>query len=69
MVFINVSVLGDWLHFSFTLNKFFATLLACLKHTILKKGEGKENKILEEFQKGYMLKERILRHSKVKVSE
>ena len=40
------------------------------KHDVLMKAEsGKEDGVvLEEFQKGYMLKDKVLRHSKVKVS-
>lgn len=40
------------------------------KHDVLlKEGSDKEeDTILEELQKGYMLKDRVLRHSKVKVS-
>tara|TARA_Y100000310_G_scaffold340125_1_gene434882 strand:+ start:1853 stop:2326 length:474 start_codon:yes stop_codon:yes gene_type:complete len=41
------------------------------KHEVLmKEGSDKEeDTILEELQKGYMLKDKVLRHSKVKVSE
>ena len=40
------------------------------KHEVLMKEESDkpEDTILEEFQKGYMLNDRVLRHSKVKVS-
>ena len=40
------------------------------KHEVLMKEESDkpEETILEEFQKGYMLNDRVLRHSKVKVS-
>ncbi|MEK6828212.1 MAG: nucleotide exchange factor GrpE, partial [Nanoarchaeota archaeon] len=40
------------------------------KHEVLLKEESDkpEDTILEEFQKGYMLNDRVLRHSKVKVS-
>ena len=40
------------------------------RHEVLMKEESDkpEGTILEEFQKGYMLKERVIRHSKVKVS-
>lgn len=40
------------------------------RHEVLMKEEsGKpENTVLEEFQKGYMLNDRVLRHSKVKIS-
>ncbi|MBI5398126.1 nucleotide exchange factor GrpE, partial [Candidatus Woesearchaeota archaeon] len=30
---------------------------------------GEENRILEEFQKGYVVKGKIIRHSKVRVSK
>lgn len=33
------------------------------------KAEGKEDIILEEFQRGYMLKDKVLRHSRVKVGD
>jgi len=40
------------------------------KHEVLMKQESEkpEETILEEFQKGYMLNDRVLRHSKVKIS-
>jgi len=40
------------------------------KHEVLMKEESDkpQDTILEEFQKGYMLNDRVLRHSKVKVS-
>src|SRR3989338_4092568 len=40
------------------------------KHEVLMKQESEkpEETILEEFQKGYMLNEKVLRHSKVKIS-
>jgi molecular chaperone GrpE len=40
------------------------------RHEVLMKGESEkeDDTILEEFQKGYMLNDRVLRHSKVKVS-
>lgn len=40
------------------------------KHEVLMKEESDkpEDTVLEEFQKGYMLNDRILRHSKVKIS-
>ncbi len=40
------------------------------KHEVLMKGESDkpEGTILEEFQKGYVLNDRVIRHSKVKVS-
>ena len=40
------------------------------KHEVLMKEESDrpEDTILEEFQKGYMLNDKVLRHSKVKVS-
>ena len=40
------------------------------KHEVLMKEESDkpEDTILEEFQKGYMLNDRVLRHSKVKIS-
>jgi molecular chaperone GrpE len=40
------------------------------RHEVLMKEESDkpEDTILEEFQKGYMLNDRVLRHSKVKVS-
>lgn len=40
------------------------------KHEVLMKEESDkpEDTILEEFQKGYMLNDRVIRHSKVKVS-
>ena len=40
------------------------------KHEVLMKEESNrsEDTILEEFQKGYMLNDKVLRHSKVKVS-
>jgi molecular chaperone GrpE len=39
-------------------------------HEVLMKthSEHEEDTILEEFQKGYMLKDKVLRHSKVKIS-
>jgi molecular chaperone GrpE len=38
------------------------------KHDVMLTQEGKEdNKIIEELQKGYMLKDKVLRYSKVKV--
>jgi len=39
------------------------------KHEVISIGEGEENKILEEFQKGYMLHDKIIRTSKVKVGK
>ena len=41
------------------------------KHEVLMKGKSdkEEDVILEELQKGYMLENKVLRHSKVKVSE
>ena len=40
------------------------------RHEVLMKGESdkSEGTILEEFQKGYMLNDRVIRHSKVKIS-
>ena len=40
------------------------------RHEVLMKEESEkeEGTILEEFQKGYMLNDRVLRHSKVKIS-
>ena len=40
------------------------------KHEVLMKEESEkpEDTVLEEFQKGYILNDRVLRHSKVKVS-
>ena len=40
------------------------------KHEVLMKEESDkaEDTILEEFQKGYMLNDRVIRHSKVKIS-
>ena len=40
------------------------------KHDVLMKEESDkpEDTILEEFQKGYMLNDKVLRHSKVKIS-
>jgi molecular chaperone GrpE len=40
------------------------------KHEVLMKEESEkpEDTVLEEFQKGYMLNEKVLRHSKVKIS-
>lgn len=40
------------------------------RHEVLMKepSNKEENTILEEFQKGYMLNDRVLRHSKVKIS-
>ena len=40
------------------------------KHEVLMKEESDkpEETILEEFQKGYMLNDKVLRHSKVKIS-
>ena len=40
------------------------------RHEVLMKEESDkpEDTILEEFQKGYMLNDRVLRHSKVKIS-
>jgi len=40
------------------------------KHEVLMKEESEkpEDTVLEEFQKGYMLNDKVLRHSKVKVS-
>jgi molecular chaperone GrpE len=40
------------------------------KHEVLMKGESdkEDDTILEEFQKGYMLNDKVLRHSKVKIS-
>ena len=40
------------------------------KHEVLMKAESEkpDDTILEEFQKGYMLNDKVLRHSKVKVS-
>ena len=40
------------------------------RHEVLMKEESEESEetILEEFQKGYMLNDRVIRHSKVKVS-
>ena len=40
------------------------------RHEVLMKEESEkpEDTILEEFQKGYMLNDRVLRHSKVKIS-
>ena len=40
------------------------------KHEVLMKEESykPEDTILEEFQKGYMLNDRVIRHSKVKIS-
>ena len=39
------------------------------KHEVISTEEGEENKILEEFQKGYMLNGRVIRASKVKVGK
>ena len=39
------------------------------KHEVLMSEEGEEDLILEELQKGYMLNDRVLRHSKVKVGK
>ena len=38
-------------------------------HEAIATGEGEEGMVIEEFQKGYMLHERVLRHSKVKVGK
>lgn len=45
-------------------------ILDASKHEVLlrKKSDEKEDTILEELQKGYMLHEKVLRHSKVAVS-
>lgn len=39
------------------------------KHEVIATESGEENKILEEFQKGYMLHEKVIRTSKVKVGK
>ena len=39
------------------------------KHEVILTEEGKENKILEEFQKGYTLYDRTIRTAKVKVGK
>ncbi|MBN1503001.1 nucleotide exchange factor GrpE [Candidatus Woesearchaeota archaeon] len=41
------------------------------KHEVLlkEKSDKESETVLEELQKGYMLKDRVLRHSKVKISE
>ena len=39
------------------------------KHEVISTEEGEENKIIEEFQKGYMLNGRVIRASKVKVGK
>ena len=38
-------------------------------HEVLLTGEGEDGKILEELQKGYKLKDSVLRHSKVKIGK
>ena len=38
-------------------------------HEAIATGEGDEGVILEEFQRGYMLYDRVIRHSKVKVGK
>ena len=37
------------------------------KHEVISMEEGEENKILEEFEKGYILHDKVIRTSKVKV--
>ena len=37
------------------------------KHEVLSQMPGKEGKILQEFEKGYMFGDRVLRHAKVVV--
>ncbi|MBL7147470.1 MAG: nucleotide exchange factor GrpE, partial [Nanoarchaeota archaeon] len=37
------------------------------KHEAIAHEEGEDNKILEEFQKGYILHEKVIRPTKVKV--
>ena len=37
------------------------------RHEAIMKGEGEGDVVLEEFQKGYMLKDAVIRHSKVKI--
>ncbi len=39
------------------------------KHEALMQEEAEEEKVLEELQKGYMFKEAVIRHSKVKVGK
>ncbi|MEK6916495.1 MAG: nucleotide exchange factor GrpE [Nanoarchaeota archaeon] len=41
------------------------------KHEVLMKGKSQKDPdmVIEEFQRGYMLKDKVVRHSKVKVSE
>ena len=39
------------------------------KHEVISTGEGEENKILEEFQKGYTLHDKTIRTAKVKVGK
>tara|TARA_Y100000310_G_C20509428_1_gene728069 strand:- start:498 stop:965 length:468 start_codon:yes stop_codon:yes gene_type:complete len=39
------------------------------KHEVISTGEGKENIILEEFQKGYTLHDKTIRTAKVKVGK
>ena len=37
------------------------------KHDVLSQGPGEENKIINEFEKGYMIGDEVLRHAKVVV--
>jgi len=39
------------------------------KHEVISTEEGEENKIIEEFQRGYMLYDKVIRTSKVKVGK
>ena len=39
------------------------------KHEVISLEEGEENKILEQYQKGYMLHDKVIRSSKVKVGK
>ena len=38
-------------------------------HEAIATGEGEEGMVIEEFQRGYMLHDRVIRHSKVKVGK
>ncbi len=37
------------------------------RHDVLSQTDGEEGKIVSEFEKGYMLRDRVLRHAKVVV--